>query len=618
MDSIHHARTILTLIAFWKLEFPSSPMTRCNRFLAILPDPNCPLDQFATHIGRASSLRLENLRDKHYFLAADVQSPASTARSIVSDQPVTVVRAYAGVPDFSRFGIEASLSQDVLYSRLEEHVQLFHLIHALPQSLSIDSDCLGLIPYYYRRIRDGYVVASHLHDLFTVLPEARKPLSPLGLLEAFVYDCPLGNRTLHEEVYRPYAGQSVQWTLKDGWAFHHDKKLQIPEADVSLDAASAIDELLCLYREATKSRLDFFEGTPLLPLTGGFDSRLLACVLSGLTSNVETLTMGLRWHDDYQIAKRIAGELSFPHRLIPPTRTYEQDIEDSIQHSEGQVGWAGAYLANLPIRSSDKHRLLFHGFLCDAISGAHMSWVKGKDGMTFDGVADGIAVMLTKNLSPDFPALMGISCSYDDIRHQVWQELDRSGLPYQALVIWNLENRQRLRGVRQLAHVGDTFYIYCPTYNRAIMQRWLSLPRCLLEGRTLLRQLFATRYRRISLLHKAEEDHLILPRTWNSLTFTARIAQRKLLNRLRSSLRLRNAHEKYRSWTMWHGTTPQRLAFEKRRLEESQAVIEETLGYRVPVFEETLLRRFSDYRPRAEMVVRRAMMVGEYAKYIAD
>src|SRR5918994_996725 len=73
------------------------------------------------------------------------------------------------------------------------------------------------------------------------------------------------------------------------------------------------------------------------PLSGGLDSRLLACLLVERGLEVETLTVDPQWgHErEQEIAAGVAAQLGVPHRVVPPNgRPFADEFVDTARSVE--------------------------------------------------------------------------------------------------------------------------------------------------------------------------------------------------------------------------------------------------------------------------------------------
>lgn len=101
--------------------------------------------------------------------------------------------------------------------------------------------------------------------------------------------------------------------------------------------------------EETADRLSIDPGQWLLPLSGGYDSRLLACLLAGRLP-IPTITWGLGRQADNpeaEVAARLAAALALPHRFVAlggAASPVASLLERFVAMSEGTTDSVAAYL----------------------------------------------------------------------------------------------------------------------------------------------------------------------------------------------------------------------------------------------------------------------------------
>jgi len=590
---------------------------RTHRFLALLPDPGCALAASGLTAQRVEQLGLRIIREESYLLAVDETHSQSEHRTYPDQQAsFFVVDTFPGVPALPTLGIHATLATMDLYSALDEHVQFFQLMEAGPQSLRIWSDRIGTKAYYYARLPNAYLVASRLSDIFTLYPDFRKPLSPLGLLETFVFDAPVGNRTLHANIYRPRSGESISWSESEGWSIRRENRFPLPAVNPQIDTSSTVDLIFNLYRTKIRARLALSSRPPLLPMSGGYDSRLLACVLASVTDQADSFTLCLPEHDEYHVARRVAKSLGFPHELLSGRIPYENNIAASLAHHEGQVGTGTTYVANFPAIEADRHRMYLSGACAGTVAGEHLKWAPWENCGSLDEAADAIFRSNTKSLAGDLPQRLGISANFDDLRNAIREDLSEEGFPYQAVMLWDFENRQRRHIFPQVAYTANHFHVHCPHFHREIMTAWFSMPRPLLDFKYLVRCVIQAKYPQVASLPHSDTNELLVPKNWHALTYLARQLGRRLRQRATRIARLSRKGPNTDAWNWWLGTTPQMAAYERERLATGRDVLTQVLGYTLPGFEDEDLRSFAKDSWRAELVLRRAMLLTEYARWL--
>lgn len=194
------------------------------------------------------------------------------------------------------------------------------------------TDHRSTMPVYYRQSNDTIRFSTNGFDL--IQPNERFNISSDDQLFFAQNGFLLGQKTLHPNIKRLQAGSLLYFDGKEIAISHYDHEIN------NLSAYSALS-----YTEAKrrfKQRLEeiFSNAKQLvgnrwivLPLTGGKDSRLLACLLKKAGfKNVQCITYGIgKDCFESQKAKVIAQKLNYKHEFIssiPEDCGYEGYTED--------------------------------------------------------------------------------------------------------------------------------------------------------------------------------------------------------------------------------------------------------------------------------------------------
>ena len=109
------------------------------------------------------------------------------------------------------------------------------------------------------------------------------------------------------------------------------------------------------FRQAVKSviaDLDLDEKHWVLPISGGYDSRLIACLMSARGKNLRTITWGMGaglkgTRAEADVAGRLAGHLGLSHEYVPldnSSAALGQTLKRFVAFSEGQTDALTGYL----------------------------------------------------------------------------------------------------------------------------------------------------------------------------------------------------------------------------------------------------------------------------------
>ena len=101
-----------------------------------------------------------------------------------------------------------------------------------------------------------------------------------------------------------------------------------------------------------------------------------------------------------------------------------------------------------------------------------------------------------------------VSTAYQE---DVSRELRKDCYPYQSLMIWDLENRQRRYIGAHCQMLGSHFDVIAPNYDLEVINAWFSLPRIPLMKRRFFHQFFEHYFPELSKIPHAAEPHPITP-----------------------------------------------------------------------------------------------------------
>lgn len=585
-------------------------MLLTDRFVAVLPGQDVPLSALSPYQRLAKARQMQVLVNDPFFLAIK-----STSSNCLSTSASLILDVYPGAMPYCNLNTLGDPSLELIYNLLRSKLQIFNLISVTTSSFTITSDPLGIKPYYYAKTLSGHIVASRLEDLKYFEPSLNFSLDHLSLIEAFIFDSPKGNRTLHTDIYRPHAGESISWIMSKGFEVSKNRGIQVPPVNNQIDTKGAIAFLFDTYTTSLKTFLKEISATPIITLTGGFDSRLIACLVNAIGKTATTVTLGYRKYDEFQVAARIAKLLGFPHRLIEPIKTLSDNIDICVNTFEGQVGPETTFITNLPSPRDEIPPQLLHGFIGDALSGSYLGWIPpGGEHISLDEVAHGIVFKHTRGLSADFSKLLGLRKSFEDVKQVVFDELNRQGSPRQALLLWNIENRQRRHISPQVSYAYRHYHVYAPSYASEVITAWLTLPRAMHQDRSLLRKLFEERFPHIAALPHCDEDNLIWPRNWQALTYWSRQVRRRVRAKVATFVSKTGRSSDHEIWSMWLGTTDEQRAFMQRRLRETFPAVTNAFGYSLPMLDHELCQQLATTANRQGTLLRRALVVAEYAE----
>jgi hypothetical protein len=495
-------------------------------------------------------------------------------------------------------------------------VRVFNIIRNCQDSLEIFSDPLGVLPYYWASLPSGVVVASSLRHLLVAFPHLGREIDDQGVFEFLCCGTPFANRTLHRHIRLSSAGQVIHWNKNEDARFSRRGRLVAPRADFGVAAARAADQIAGHIRES----LQKLPCPALLPLTGGFDSRLIAVFATSLNLHPSMVTIGYRSHDEVRIARCVARLLGDNTTVIAPK--YPRILDLLPTWLECSVGLADAqslFVANLLYLPNEDGTPIYHGFIGDTLSGAKLNAVGLERATTAEDTAAGIINYFLNDISPLAPEALHLSASREQAMQDVLAELLPDVAPHQAFMVWNLETIQRRLVGQQLPLLGKRFMPLPVFYYKPLMELWLSLPRMALDYRFLLGNLFKQFSPELESLPHAEHVPERIPRNIPGFQYLMGWAARhygvKALRKL--GLGADRLENHWYIWAMWHGITPKEKQRELERLLGTATLFESRLGWNAPRPDDAVWTRCTATTHRQLLLLRRMHLLGEYAQSLS-
>lgn len=221
------------------------------------------------------------------------------------------------------------------------------LLRELIAGEKINTTRIGEFCPYWTAIDGTVLVADSAEDLFDALPQNRRVIDPVAVLELLQFNYMLGNRTLIQGVQRmPWRAElSSDGTIARKPPIAHDERL----LDTT-EAASRLGELLSQELDGVlHNRKRVF-----LLLTGGLDSRVIAGILKKIESNHQSeiicTTWGMPNSRDVCYARRIASWYGWEFVNI------RYDANLTWANIERGATWGGSEVAGIHLHGMDWFR----------------------------------------------------------------------------------------------------------------------------------------------------------------------------------------------------------------------------------------------------------------------
>lgn len=406
------------------------------------------------------------------------------------------------VGDFSWSNIEEMLHRASYHSAFEipwDGRAVIFKISPDGNQWTLWNDWLGSIPVFHTRMRQGRI-ASTLEPVVV----AGAGLSPdnffiPALVCLLIHGHFLGDWTLYKDMKVIPPDCIGEW---DEEGFHWQQYNTVKASDDRWETGwdELVDEMYTLSRQAIAQVLQT-QSAWILPLSSGLDSRLIAAVAAELGVKCNTYTWGSSYTSDVIYAKQIANALGLPWKRVDLGTEYLAkyaqlwaDLFGSAMHFHGMY--------QMPFLDSLKTELsgpIVSGFIGDGNAGYSVrfsSELHSSNSRSYQTCPDGYLHWLVK----DIPGLMRIQTNeaLDEIASEINRSINAVPGPwFQRLRFLSFWGRQRHFTYFQSMLSDYWRGVGTPFLNRDYARFCLSLPRCVLDDRRLLGEVFKRYYPKV-------------------------------------------------------------------------------------------------------------------------
>jgi len=183
-------------------------------------------------------------------------------------------------------------------------------------TLELANDCLGYLPVFLWQRGSTFAFSSNVWALASH-SDFEKAVDPRGLVDLLLLSHQQDDRTLFRDVSILPPGSTV--TVRDGTVSRQPvRTLRFSEESWTWSIDRIADTMYDRLAKSTERWVP--DGAEvLLPLSGGFDSRVLLGLLSGRPVDIQTVTQyqhGL-FGLDSRYARRLARVAGVPHQVVP-------------------------------------------------------------------------------------------------------------------------------------------------------------------------------------------------------------------------------------------------------------------------------------------------------------
>jgi len=352
------------------------------------------------------------------------------------------------------------------------------------QEWTLWNDWCGSIPVFHTSVQ-GVPVASSLEPAVVAAADFTPDhFSKHGVVEMLVHGHFLGTETLFDEMQTlqpdslsrwqdgKFAGSTIRWTVEPtdsrwdkGWG-------------------KLADELHEYTLKAVGTALKQHD-TWILPLSGGIDSRLVACVGAEQDTDFKAYTYGPATWCEPVYARQVACALNIPWQRVDVGVDYLAD------YTPMWLNWFGSSLHahgmyQMPFLRAVKpfNAPIVQGFIGDPIAGNHLRVLDKAGSNPYQHLSN----FSTMWSAEELPAVLNFDPApvVSEISEMVLTQYDMlRGVRYQRLMFLDFWNRQRNFIFYQPMMYDYWKGVATPFMDREYARFCLSLPRLALEGRRL-------------------------------------------------------------------------------------------------------------------------------------
>lgn len=349
----------------------------------------------------------------------------------------------------------------------------FSLVSIQEGRLFIASDLIGAGGLYFALIEKSLYFASHLGLLLRNLPSSPS-LDAVGIAGMLAGNHSGPHRTIFKGISRLQGGCALSVPLQQ------EVDQVVPEELLSLSKLARKDDLGEIERSQLVSKqlcdsiLRNDGDTCHLLLSGGLDSQAIAKAAKKSRKNLSAYNFGRPQSADTRGAKIIAKKLGAHFEQIPFDNWNVTTRADWITSLMG--GTSGPQVLHMiaSLLSWDAPGPLMHGFLGDAISGAHISRREEPSAsqsfrINFENAFGG----KVPNVFEFFPEEIKY---LEEEHHKLYNHQLSQLAPHQRLIILDLQQRQALR-ISTVFEMADSITpTIDPFYYRPLIRTFLSSP----------------------------------------------------------------------------------------------------------------------------------------------
>lgn len=192
------------------------------------------------------------------------------------------------------------------------------------KGITIHTSWFGESPLFHYQKGGYFVCSSSFPGLLCRLKENHiddLDFDRIGILESMIFDNPLRNRTLFKGIKKTIPGREITISAVT-FEVSERTLFVLPFDNGETPAENSLPDKAVDILDRLSGDLTSFRGDVLLPLSGGLDSRLLACLMTKNNVPYSAITFGPKESTEPYIAKIVAKKLDVPIRHLELKNEY--------------------------------------------------------------------------------------------------------------------------------------------------------------------------------------------------------------------------------------------------------------------------------------------------------
>ena len=294
--------------------------------------------------------------------------------------------------------IDKIMNEKNLSDVLRESSGFYSIIKVLDDKILCAVDCIRSKPIFYTISEDFFILSSDVEDIFSYIEKVELTHSKNIFLQCgYVTQ----EKTLYDKVYQIQAGEIISFSTNNYEIKKYDYFLFNHESKNNNSRDEFINDLDSTFQNCIERAIDFADGRKIvLPLSGGYDSRLIALYLKkNKYANVLCYSYGRKDNPQADYSRKIAEILGFEWVFIEYTKenwieNWYSDVALEYQH----LSFNGVSLPHiqdwLAIKiMTDKNILddrcvIMPGHAGDFVAGSHMPIISGSKKLIMKNLYD--------------------------------------------------------------------------------------------------------------------------------------------------------------------------------------------------------------------------------------